>query len=48
MPNIWEKTNGLDPNNPCDGNSDLDSDGYTNPEEYLNQLCCMTSSNKPT
>ena len=41
MPDIWEVTNGLDPNNPDDRNGDLDRDGYTNLEQYLNQLCCL-------
>ncbi len=36
MPDDWETTNGLDPNDPSDGNDDCDGDGYTNIEEYLN------------
>jgi pectate lyase len=36
MPDEWEKTYGLDPNNGDDGSSDKDNDGYTNIEEYLN------------
>lgn len=36
MPNTWERSHGLDPDNPSDGNGDQDDDGYTNLEEYLN------------
>ncbi len=36
MPDLWEKSHGLDPNNPYDGKLDADNDGYTNVEEYLN------------
>jgi hypothetical protein len=38
MPDEWEKAHGLDPNNPADGNDDLNGDGYTNLEKYLNSL----------
>ncbi len=38
MPDDWETDNGLDPNEPNDANGDLDGDGYTNIEEYLNSL----------
>ena len=38
MPDDWEKQRGLDANDPSDGNSDLDGDGYTNSEEYLHSL----------
>jgi len=48
MPDTWERMKRLDPNNVSDGNYDRDSDGYTNLEEYLNQLCCLVSSNRPT
>ena len=37
MPDAWEIKNGLNPSDPADCNGDLDSDGYTNLEEYLNQ-----------
>lgn len=37
MPDDWEKSYGLDPL-ADDGASDKNSDGYTNLEEYLNQL----------
>ena len=38
MPDKWEDKMGLDPNNPEDRNGDLDHDGFTNLEEYLNGL----------
>jgi hypothetical protein len=38
MPDEWESQNGLDPADPADRNGDLDKDGYTNLEEYLNSL----------
>jgi len=37
MPDAWERDNGLDPANPEDHRADLDQDGYTNLEEYLNE-----------
>jgi hypothetical protein len=39
MPNIWEHQHGLDPADRNDGPLDLDGDGFTNLEEYLNSLC---------
>jgi hypothetical protein len=36
MPDVWESSNGLNPNNAADRNGDTDGDGYTNLEEYLN------------
>lgn len=38
MPDNWEKAHGLNPADPDDRNSDQNSDGYTNLEEYLNAL----------
>ena len=38
MPDTWEIKYGLDPNDPCDNIEDRDGDGYTNIEEYLNDL----------
>lgn len=38
MPNAWETLNGLNPNDPGDGNGDENKDGFTNLEEYLNSL----------
>ena len=37
MPNIWEKENGLNPNNPEDGNN-TSTTGYTMLEVYLNSI----------
>jgi len=38
MPDEWEKKHGLNPKDPADGNADLNGDGYTNLEKYLNSL----------
>jgi hypothetical protein len=38
MPDDWEKSHGLNPDDPSDGNADRDGDGYTNLEEYLGAL----------
>jgi len=38
MPDTWEDANGTN-KNVADNNGDLDEDGYTNLEEYLNDLC---------
>jgi hypothetical protein len=38
MPDEWELEMGLDPEDPSDGNGDMDNDGYTNIEEYLHFL----------
>lgn len=38
MPDVWERKFGLDPNDPNDRNGDFNSDGYTNLEDYLNEL----------
>ena len=38
MPDVWEKQNKLNPNDPADRNSDPGKDGYTNLEEYINSL----------
>ena len=37
MPDAWEKTHGLNPADAGDSRSDLDNDGYTSIEEYLNR-----------
>lgn len=37
MPGNWEERHGLDPNL-ASNNGDFDSDGYTNLEEYINEL----------
>jgi pectate lyase len=38
MPDVWETARGLNPNNATDRNGDFDTDGFTNLEEYLNEL----------
>lgn len=38
MPDGWELANGFDQWNAADGSADLDGDGYTNVEEYLNGI----------
>ena len=38
MPDQWESSHGLDPQNSADGPMDRDGDGYTNVEEYLNGI----------
>jgi hypothetical protein len=38
MPDEWERRMNLNPNDASDGGGDLDSDGYTNIEEYLHSL----------
>lgn len=38
MPDEWEETMGLDKNDPADRNGDLNGNGYTNLEDYLNNL----------
>jgi hypothetical protein len=38
IPDDWEKAHGLNPNDPSDANADLNGDGYTNLEKYLNSL----------
>ena len=39
MPNEWELAHGLNPSDSQDGNGDINHDGYTNIEDYLNSLC---------
>ena len=38
MPDTWEREHGLNPASADDGPADRDGDGYTNVEEYLNEL----------
>jgi hypothetical protein len=38
IPDSWESARGLNPNDARDGREDRDGDGYTNLEEYLNEL----------
>ena len=38
MPDAWERELGLDPEDPADRNGDVAGNGYTNLENYLNEL----------
>jgi hypothetical protein len=38
MPDAWENRLGLDPHDPADRNGDVTGNGYTNLEDYLNEL----------
>jgi hypothetical protein len=38
MPDAWEKKYGLNPNDPSDAVKDLNGDGYTNIEKYMNGI----------
>jgi len=38
IPDAWEKAHGLNPEEVSDANGDLNHDGYTNLEKYLNSL----------
>ena len=38
MPDAWEKKYGLNPNDPSDANGDINGDGYTNIEMYINGI----------
>lgn len=38
MPDAWEKKYGLNPNDPSDAVKDLNGDGYTNIEKYINGI----------
>jgi pectate lyase len=38
MPDAWEVKHNLNPNLATDRNSDFDTDGYTNLEEYINEV----------
>ena len=38
MPDDWELAHGLNPKEASDGHKDLNGDGYTNLEKYLNSL----------
>jgi hypothetical protein len=44
MPDAWERAHGLDPNDAADGPRDKDRDGYTNLEEYLNEVAASLES----
>ena len=38
LPDDWEKKQGLNPSNPSDAAGDLNGDGYTNIEDFINGL----------
>ncbi|MGH9163016.1 MAG: pectate lyase family protein [Vicinamibacteraceae bacterium] len=38
MPDEWERRHGLDPADPSDASGDLNADGYTNVEDFINGL----------
>ena len=38
MPDEWEVANGLNPNDPSDANGDINEDGYTNIEKWINGI----------
>ena len=42
MPDAWEVENGLNPNDPSDANGDINGDGYTNIEKYINGISTAT------
>lgn len=42
LPDDWERAHGLDPNNAADGAAVSEKSGYTNLEDYLNELAAGT------
>ncbi len=38
MPDKWEKKHGLNPKDPSDATGDINGDGYTNIEMYINGI----------
>ena len=38
MPDWWEEKHGLNPNDPADANGDINGDGYTNIEKFINGI----------
>lgn len=46
MPDAWERPRGLDPAR-ADGAADRDRDGYSNLEEYLNELVAPAATRRP-
>lgn len=47
MPDEWEMTYGFDPKDASDGIQDIDKDGYTNLEEYLNGSNPLIAEDRP-
>ena len=43
MPDAWETMHGLNPNS-ADNNGDFDADGYTNIEEYINEIAAWPAA----
>jgi hypothetical protein len=48
MPDSWESARGLNPFDPSDAARDRDGDGYTNIEEYINELAAALIPGSPT
>ena len=46
MPDDWEKKNGLDPNDPSDATGDINGDGYTNIEKWINGIPVTSAKKK--
>lgn len=42
MPDAWEVANGLNPNDPTDAKGDINGDGYTNIEKWINGIPTKT------
>ncbi len=38
MPDWWEEKHGLNPNDPADAHGDINGDGYTNIEKFINGI----------
>jgi pectate lyase len=47
MPDCWEIAMGLNPNDSSDSHGDKDGDGYTNIEEYINDLALVMEGKTP-
>jgi hypothetical protein len=47
MPDGWERAKGLNPQDPGDANGDLDGNGYTNIEDFINRDAPWTSRPVP-
>ena len=48
MPDDWEQRLGLDPQDPADRNGDVTGNGYTNLEDYLNELAGDIRISRPS
>lgn len=47
MPDWWETQHGLNPNSASDAHTDIDSDGWDNIEEYINQFYTPETPEEP-